>query len=431
MKRFIRNTALAIALLMGSMALFAQEVNTLYFLENAPMRSQFNPALMPVSSGYIIFTPLGYTSMWAGNNALSLSDMVYTKNGQTITALNQGETDKFLKKFHRNTLMSADLTTTILGFGARTKKGGYFHGGIFLRMDAGLNIPKKLTSAMIMPDGIGLDLTNLNMSGLNFGMQGYTEIMGGYTRPLNDQWTIGGKLKILVGLFQANVNVNKLTITPDQNDPTAPARLNMAGDIRFAVPGIIDPTTILPAPGEGMFENIGDRVNNMLPSDMSSIPVSQMIKPAGIGAAIDFGFTWKPIKYLQVSAAINDLGFIYWSNGVRGTVKGDMEFDGIGEIQVKEKDGTIDTEGIKQQVTDHLNGYLNQIQGEGLPGGYARMTRAHLNVGIDGLFWENRVGVGLLSQTKLYNNKIYEELTLGGFFRPVNWFNSQLLYHQW
>ena len=116
MKQIFRFTALAIALLTGSMALRAQEVNTLYFLENAPQRTLFNPALMPVSSGYIEFTPLGYTSLWVGNNALSLHDLVYTKNGQTITALNQGETDKFLKKLHRNNLFNMDLTTTILAF---------------------------------------------------------------------------------------------------------------------------------------------------------------------------------------------------------------------------------------------------------------------------------------------------------------------------
>ena len=104
MKQLFRSTALAIALLVGSTIVSAQEVNTLYFLENAPMRSQFNPALMPVSSGYIVFTPLGYTSMWIGNNALAMHDLVYTKNGQTITALNQGETEKFLKKFHNNNL---------------------------------------------------------------------------------------------------------------------------------------------------------------------------------------------------------------------------------------------------------------------------------------------------------------------------------------
>ena len=34
----------------------AQQVNTLYFLENAPMRHTINPAFQPVSKGYITFT---------------------------------------------------------------------------------------------------------------------------------------------------------------------------------------------------------------------------------------------------------------------------------------------------------------------------------------------------------------------------------------
>lgn len=428
MKQIFRFTALAIALLTGSMALSAQEVNTLYFLENAPQRTLFNPALMPVSSGYIEFTPLGYTSLWIGNNALSLHDLVYTKNGQTITALNQGETDKFLKKLHRNNLFNMDLTTTILAFGARTKKGGYFHGGIFLRADAGLNIPKGMFSAFVSPGSVMLDLTKpVAMSGFGLTAQAYAEIMGGYTRPLNDEWTIGGKLKFLVGLANARVNVNNLTITPDA-DPMKPARLNLAGDMSISTPGALDPQALLPAEGEGLFENMDARWNKMI-APLNGGNVMQMIRPAGYGAAIDFGFTYKPIKYVQISAAINDLGFIYWANSVKGTVSGDMEFDGIGEIKVKaDENGNINSQEISDQIKEHMQGYVNAIQGEAKPGGYARMTRARLNIGIDGLFWENRVGVGLLSQTKLYNNKVYEELTLGGFFRPVNWFNLAVSY---
>ena len=35
-----------------SMAASAQQVNTVYFLENAPMRHTFNPAFQPVSQGF-------------------------------------------------------------------------------------------------------------------------------------------------------------------------------------------------------------------------------------------------------------------------------------------------------------------------------------------------------------------------------------------
>lgn len=427
MKHLFRSIAVSVALLTGSMALTAQEVNTLYFLENAPMRSHFNPALMPVSSGYIVFTPLGYTSLWVGNNSMALHDYIYTKNGKTITALNQGETGKFLNKLHTNNLNNLDMTTTILGFGARTKKGGYFHGGIYLRADAGLNIPKSIAKTFISDEFIGIDLTKpLTMSGLSLSAQAYMEVSGGYTRPLNDEWTIGGKLKFLVGLANANININKFTFST--TDKGAEAHINMQGDLGIATFGGLDPAALLPAQGEGLIENFDKRMSAFT-APLNSGNIMSIIRPAGYGAAIDFGFTYKPIKYLQISAAINDLGFIYWTNAIKGKVKGDMAFNGIGTIELKtDENGKINTEDITNQISENLLNYVNSLETEAGAGGYARMTRARLNIGIDGLFWENRVGVGLLSQTKLYNNKLYEELTIGGFFRPVNWFNIAASY---
>ena len=56
------------------------------------------------------------------------------------------------------------------------------------------------------------------------------------------------------------------------------------------------------------------------------------------------------------------------------------------------------------------------------------MASARLNVGIDANFWDNRVGVGIVSATRLYNARLYEEVTFGVAFRPVNWFNIAATY---
>ena len=55
MKKLFRQCALAVLLLV-SVGASAQQVTTLYFLENAPMRHIVNPAFQPVSNGYINFT---------------------------------------------------------------------------------------------------------------------------------------------------------------------------------------------------------------------------------------------------------------------------------------------------------------------------------------------------------------------------------------
>ena len=56
------------ALLIAACSMSAQQVNTLYFLENAPMRHTLNPAFQPVSKGYVNFSPLGWSVLSVGNN---------------------------------------------------------------------------------------------------------------------------------------------------------------------------------------------------------------------------------------------------------------------------------------------------------------------------------------------------------------------------
>ena len=85
LKRYF--AAVALGLICCVSTANAQEVNTLFFLENAPMRHLVNPAFQPVSDGYVNFTPLGYMSFWAGNNSLTMRDVIYNYQGKTITAL--------------------------------------------------------------------------------------------------------------------------------------------------------------------------------------------------------------------------------------------------------------------------------------------------------------------------------------------------------
>ena len=80
-------------------------------------------------------------------------------------------------------------------------------------------------------------------------------------------------------------------------------------------------------------------------------------------------------------------------------------------------------------VVNNLKGLLNGVRVNAMTGiGTARMTSARLNVGIDANFWNNRIGIGVVSATRLYNSRLYEEVTFGLSFRPVNWFNIAATY---
>ena len=438
MKQFFRSLVIALALLMGGMYISAQEVNTLYFLENAPQRSMFNPALMPVSTGYLYFTPLGYTSMSLGNQGsgfapgLTMSDLFYTKNGKTITAFNQGETDKFLKKLGNYDRFGLDMTTTLLAFGAATKKGGYFHAGIFLHGEASLGLSKRMATSLITPEGLTIDMTKgFDMGGLALNAEFYTEIMGGYTRPINDKWTVGGKLKLLLGIANIRAQISQLSIAPTkEGDASQPLKVDAAGDITASVPPVLDTKLLLPGPNEGLLDNFDKRLNNMMGALKQPSDYVKMLVPAGYGAAIDLGFTYKPIKYVQIAAAINDLGFMYWTNGLTTGVEGHTQFEGFGQFELKAENGKLNTDELGQKFNDNMQQLVNSLTPTNpQTKNFVRLSpRTRLNISVDGLFWENRVGLGLLSQTKFINDRVYEELTIGGFFRPVNWFNLAASY---
>src|ERR1035437_1699005 len=98
---------LVLSLLIGAFHLNAQaqQVNTLYFMENVPVRNNLNPAFQPITNFYLGLPILGLTQFGIGNNSLSLKDVIYNNNGQTISFLDQnGDINRF-----NNTLKSTTV----------------------------------------------------------------------------------------------------------------------------------------------------------------------------------------------------------------------------------------------------------------------------------------------------------------------------------
>ena len=424
----------------------AQQVTTLYFLENAPMRHTINPAFQPVSRGYINFTPLGWMEMSIGNNSLTMSDVIYTiddplNKGQkkTVTMLYPGaDRSKFLKQLHSMLYANQDLNIGLLNFGFRVKENGYVTIGINEHIEGGETLPKGMLNFLL--GGGFADLTGglntVSLSGQGLGVTAYTEIGGGYSHKLNDQWTIGGKLKVLLG--QAYVGLNAKTLNLYANHEA----WKLGGQMNLDIAGPINVDYLQQFANNKTGKEIYDAIQGG--GSVPKIDFSQLVDtknwqkllaPSGYGAAIDFGFTWKPIEQLQISAALTDLGFIYWSKSTRFECALDSakaKFVGAGEIEYKDyqdENGQFNSQRMMDSVTSNL---VNMLTGVTFSNsgkkGFARMTSARLNVGLDANFWENRIGIGIVSATRLYNARLYEEVTFGLAFRPVNWFNIAATY---
>ena len=120
----------SIIVLASTSLLQAQHINTMYFLENTPLRHTINPAFQPVSKIYITLPVLGYTSLAIGNKEICMQDLIFTnESGETITALHpcaEGQLWNKLpklwnssigktKKIHNNLIPHTPSKLTIVG----------------------------------------------------------------------------------------------------------------------------------------------------------------------------------------------------------------------------------------------------------------------------------------------------------------------------
>ncbi|MBQ7631909.1 MAG: OmpA family protein [Paludibacteraceae bacterium] len=424
-----------------TMSAGAQQVNTLYFLENAPMRHTINPAFQPVSQGYINFSPLGWTSMGFGNNTFTVSDVLLVDRdpnsstyGQTITIMHpnaSAQRQQFVGRIPSMTLTGGDATFGLINMGFRIKENGFLMIGINERLEANTTLPKPLMSTIL---GGTLDFTNqnFNLGGLGAFSQAYTEISGGYSYRINDQWTVGGKAKFLMGQMYAGFNGKQLSMY------TSPDEIQLKGNMDLDVAGPVNFEYLNSKVAGQSVQEIIDNFNQGTFSPDSLLDyknVAKMLTPTGFGLAFDLGFTYKPIEQLQLSVAITDLGFLYWTKTNRFNCSMDTTFAGVGNIDYsdpayQDEKGNFDFQKVSDKAIKDLEGLLNGVKVDKgtVNKGFAKMTSARLNVGLDANFWDNRVGVGVVSATRLYNARLYEEVTLGVAFRPVNWFNIAASY---
>lgn len=417
------------ALLIAACSMSAQQVNTLYFLENAPMRHTINPAFQPVSKGYVNFSPLGWSVFSVGNNSLTLNDLIYVDptTGKTITALHPSQDrTAFLKALRSMTDVNGSATLGIVNVGVRIKDAGFLTIGYNFRVEADVTAPKHMFEYIAHGQLNGNSMA-YNLNRLGGAGTVYSEIYGGYSHKINDQWTVGGKLKILLGHAHAGLQGKTLSL---EGDPT---QLHLYGDLDAQVAGQFNFNNMPPTDNVTVKQYVEDWKNGgrTINDFVNTKDIAGLLVPSGGGLGIDLGMTYKPADFVQISAAITDLGFIYWSKSRKLGLQLDTIIDGAGNFQYADfqnADGTFQTQALLDSAARNITNILESARMTPASIGFTKMTRARLNVGVDFNFWDNRVGLGVVSATNLYNARLYEELTIGAAFRPVNWFNIAVSY---
>lgn len=402
MKNNIKYKLLLVACMVLSLTnVSAQQVNTMYFMDNVPFRNQLNPAFQPYSNFYLGFPVLGYTQLGIGNNSLTLKDFVYEKNGQLISYLHpNGSVDNFYNALRRNTLLQANAQLNLLSFGFRTGRS-YWNFTLNEKINTKFNVPKDLMKLMLY--GTPNKTNNAyNFSTLGFDISAYTEAGLGYSINLTDKLAVGAKLKALFGTANLSSSLDNLTLNAGIDEWV----IKGGGALRFASPATIETSDL-------------SNINPTFPSQ-----ITDYLKPVGLGGALDLGATYKLTNDLTLSAALIDLGMIRWYNNTnQASFNIDYKFDGLTGL-------TIDSFNQGNQAFDSLLNKLQNSVKDSIMSNVLYTTRLSpkLNVGAEYAFFDNKLSVGLLSSTQLYNKAMYEELTASVNGRPIDWFNLSASY---
>lgn len=304
-------------LLLGSIMVLggtaqAQYLRSSYFMEGTSARLQLNPGLQP-TKGYFNMPIIGSINMSASSNVLGTSDIIDILNSGSDLYSN----DKLFDRLKTDNRLNVNLNTDILSFGWYRGKG-FWSFNVGLRADFGAALSKDMFSMMRTMNGFSLENIagtnqNYSLSNQTLNMKAYAEVGLGYSRRITEKLTVGARVKVLLGLARAEMNINQLDLDLEVPNP------NYASYQDYSSNGELSPSdwygahynysadgnVITTLKGGGMtFDNNG--MIDDFDLDAGDLGI------AGSGFGIDLGASYKVWDNLTVSASILDLGFLKW-----------------------------------------------------------------------------------------------------------------------
>lgn len=388
----------------------AQMVNSLYFLERTPFHTKWNPAMTPNRTG--IGVPGSSFGVKVFSD-LAFSDIFYPSNGKLLNVLHpdlpQADKDAFLSNMGdaANFGMSMDMDVFNLGL----KMGSiYISLGSSMKTDMGIGMPKDLFKLIMSGPGLNgtLDLTDMNINSMT-----YLKTGAGLTLKLGNMLSVGGTVNYLMGLSDMRLGFDNFKV----NASGTSWNINTQGNLRFIAPPFIK----LPYDADGYldFQNMGDMVDqSALDNFGTDMPGDVMNNVAGTGLSFDVGVTLKPLKFLTLSAAVIDLGAIKWNpdNINQATSSGSFAFSGADL-------GNSENSDLSGQLVDMM--HLKEVAN---PAAYTSKLTTKLNIGAELGLPNNKLSLGVLSQTGISENGKYQDFMASLNLKPGSLLQTAFTY---
>ena len=417
--RFI--TILCCLLMPAWTGISAQFSNTYYYMYMVPQANQLNPAFQPTCRSYIGFPVLSPLRFEVVSNSLHYND-VFTWNSSTgkyITFLHpEGDKQKFLDALKPVNVIRAGASSTLISIGR--KEDEYFFTLDFSeRMDQHVSFSRDLAEFLINGNQ---NQSRFNFSDLANNASYYHELALGVSYNFDDEFQLGARAKLLLGTG------NVTTRRSDINMKTSIYEWNIKSDI------LVDaslPYVDLPVDEEGYLDI--DSIRSLSDLDqldlLLGIPTGlpDLITPSGLstifgiknpGFALDFGFHYRPVEKMVVSASVLNLGFIRWRNSVYNfQQETDYTFEGLeytleddwntGEALLDSLQDATKIKVTKKAYTSYLS------------------ARVYLGAAYE---LTEKVRFGGVFRTRIHQYKFYNQFTISANYQPFSILSGSLSY---
>ncbi len=391
-----------------------------YFLDGYTFRHELNPAFAG-ERNYVSVPALANVNPSFYSNVGVKTFLYKTDGGQYDLTTFMSPTvsgAEFMSKLSENNHINANIDITLLSAGFKAF-GGFNTITIGAHTDVGVNLPKDLFAFMKLGQQ-GPD-TRYNFSNIDVRANAMAEIALGHQRQIDKKLAVGAKLKVLLGAGGANAHIDNMDVRfgGDKWIIKADGYMNVAAGKGLYMPTRLESGAEIEKPG---MKNLIDWGK----IDYDSFGLS------GFGMGVDLGATYRLLPDLELSAAVNDLGFMSWNHAIKArTGTGEWEFDGFQNIGVNDDQPDYEDNKIETQFDNMWYDLQDAVSfhREATESSYTKALAATIHLGAEYKmpFYKNLTGSFLFS-SHIAGCASWTEGRFYANVKPVKWFDATVNY---
>jgi Family of unknown function (DUF5723) len=407
MNKFIQHIILFIVCISSFQFAFAQQNNSIYFLNNVQQSNQLNPSvtnnckfsiggiIMPITGQ--ILPPLYFNY---SNNAFAYKNLIYPGEGMQSDSLvtvfsNLSDASNFINKLKETNYLSFETNIDIIQATLEYQNQAFtfsitdkittrfYYGSDFIRFLNELN-------------GKNLLGTNAKFK-LGYDFNYYREYALGYKRKLNEKLSIGAKGKLLFGKASIYTESNKFQwkTDPVYFDYTFTTDMQ----INYSIPGFEMNNFYY---SDSLHEFI---IDDTIAEIDATEAINYFINNKNVGLGIDLGATYILNDKFTFYGSVIDLGYIKWkSNSNNISNNGNFEFNGVDVTRVLNNDSLTFANVLMDTIFSSTEVKLEKND-------YIRFLPTKIYFGSTFTLNEE-ISFGALIRNEIFQKKIHSSLTL-------------------